>query len=209
MIRRPPRSTLSSSSAASDVYKRQHSSCGCGREPERDKPAGERAGTLKHYVGCRAVTLYRVRRYREDPWCRINCHRDDSCRTIITSCRTNWYYSVGYCLWCIRRVDKVIGYHKSIRQSCSTRSETCHSSCGCGRELKCNKPAGERAGTLKHNVCCRAVTLYRVRRHREDPWCWVDCYHYYLDRVGCTPYWTYRYNRIGYCLWNISGIVQH
>src|SRR5665648_1140025 len=28
MIRRPPRSTLSSSSAASDVYKRQHSSTG-------------------------------------------------------------------------------------------------------------------------------------------------------------------------------------
>src|SRR5665648_902189 len=29
MIRRPPRSTLSSSSAASDVYKRQASSCAC------------------------------------------------------------------------------------------------------------------------------------------------------------------------------------
>eukprot|EP00658_Telonema_sp_P-2_P035416 TRINITY_DN2575_c0_g1_i6.p1 TRINITY_DN2575_c0_g1~~TRINITY_DN2575_c0_g1_i6.p1 ORF type:complete len:108 (-),score=21.20 TRINITY_DN2575_c0_g1_i6:26-349(-) len=31
MIRRPPRSTLSSSSAASDVYKRQVSSCGSER----------------------------------------------------------------------------------------------------------------------------------------------------------------------------------
>src|SRR5665648_1116071 len=34
MIRRPPRSTLSSSSAASDVYKRQG-------EPQRPTPAGE------------------------------------------------------------------------------------------------------------------------------------------------------------------------
>src|SRR5665648_27887 len=36
MIRRPPRSTLSSSSAASDVYKRQLE----GRDPKTGKPSG-------------------------------------------------------------------------------------------------------------------------------------------------------------------------
>src|SRR5664279_3690661 len=51
MIRRPPRSTLSSSSAASDVYKRQLKRGGaaggqigfqrCGTCPSRDNPKGD------------------------------------------------------------------------------------------------------------------------------------------------------------------------
>src|SRR5674536_345974 len=45
MIRRPPRSTLSSSSAASDVYKRQLSAGGSAR---RQRPSRQRAGVTPH-----------------------------------------------------------------------------------------------------------------------------------------------------------------
>src|SRR5664279_5884764 len=53
MIRRPPRSTLSSSSAASDVYKRDRLLLRVGRRSEREsaavtEPGPRAAGRLQH-----------------------------------------------------------------------------------------------------------------------------------------------------------------
>eukprot|EP00658_Telonema_sp_P-2_P048732 TRINITY_DN3705_c0_g1_i2.p1 TRINITY_DN3705_c0_g1~~TRINITY_DN3705_c0_g1_i2.p1 ORF type:complete len:161 (-),score=24.72 TRINITY_DN3705_c0_g1_i2:55-537(-) len=57
MIRRPPRSTLSSSSAASDVYKRQHLYCDnawCGPTFPAEVPFAHEAyrHAHDHHVGC-------------------------------------------------------------------------------------------------------------------------------------------------------------
>src|SRR5678815_5003280 len=56
MIRRPPRSTLDRSSAASDVYKRQIRTGGAGRTLHRARPGalhheGHRRGPRRHDLG--------------------------------------------------------------------------------------------------------------------------------------------------------------
>src|SRR5665648_282290 len=63
-IRRPPRSTLSSSSAASDVYKRQ---AGVFQISLRDRCCGERAG----YRGPVSYTHLRAHETRHDIVCRL------------------------------------------------------------------------------------------------------------------------------------------
>src|SRR5674536_117955 len=67
MIRRPPRSTLSSSSAASDVYKRQGSTRRCGpgdftTAPATTWPDWRHASTQSCAVGCSITVRSTVRR---------------------------------------------------------------------------------------------------------------------------------------------------
>src|SRR5665648_1005891 len=91
MIRRPPRSTLSSSSAASDVYKRQIPTAAPGSTAESDEhevhrwllagPAGDASDApgpgLRHLVGDDTMTVYA-------PTSRIRTRHDTLNRPVVT-----------------------------------------------------------------------------------------------------------------------------
>ena len=89
MIRRPPRSTQSRSSAASDVYKRQLQDETPGAQGENGLPGGpKRLGVLVH--PCQALPIRRKRRAHESTNVdvQIRCHPRNHKRLAVTSpCR--------------------------------------------------------------------------------------------------------------------------
>ena len=78
MIRRPPRSTLDRSSAASDVYKRQSLSC--------NKPLASIAGTLNKKENLAATSLFNPTKRAPVSYTHLRAHEtvlDLVCRLLL------------------------------------------------------------------------------------------------------------------------------
>eukprot|EP00656_Telonema_subtile_P037860 TRINITY_DN4227_c0_g1_i1.p1 TRINITY_DN4227_c0_g1~~TRINITY_DN4227_c0_g1_i1.p1 ORF type:complete len:217 (-),score=59.76 TRINITY_DN4227_c0_g1_i1:222-872(-) len=89
MIRRPPRSTLSSSSAASDVYKRQVSTQSTGNGPRTMGCGGSNEQDAKRAEAARinASELLTLKMIQPMEWS-VQAHALDTVRTLLGMCAT-------------------------------------------------------------------------------------------------------------------------
>ena len=75
-----------------------------------------------------------------------------------------------------------------------------------GRQVKSHHSARKGARALKRDICSRAVTLYKVGEHREDPWRRIDNNSYRPGRTIIATYRAYRCYYVSYCLWLICRV---
>src|SRR5450759_4978033 len=136
-----------------------NSSCSCHCILKGDKTAGKGTRTLQLDISGCTITLNGTGWYREDPWCRVDCYCYYLTWTIITTCRTDWYYCIGHSLWCIGRVDKLIGNNMIVWQTTYRCGKPGNSSCGCHCILKGDKTAGKGTRALQLDISGCTITM--------------------------------------------------